>query len=484
MTVNREYSWFGLIAVLLLAPAMQGQKRAQFSPEVQEFISFDAPVLALTHVRVIDGTGAAARDDQTLVLSNGTIAAIGSAAATQIPEGAQIVSRPGYTVIPGLVGMHDHLFYFGVQFVPVDWSFTRLDLALGVTTIRTAGSIAPYVDLRYKKLIDTGKLPGPKMNITSPYLSGEQSPPEMIHLSGPDQARTEVNHWADEGMESFKAYTSITRVELAAAIEEAHKRRLTITGHLCSVTFREAAELGIDNLEHGFIVATDFVPDKKPDACPVEGRWFQPEDYYQEYFLKVDAKSPQFMDLVHALISHHVAITSTLPTFEAEIVGRPVLDPRIWDSIASDVRDHDLRTRLTAQDYPNSRHRAALEKEMELERAFTRAGGRLLAGPDPSGFMVLAGFGDLRGIELLVEAGFAPEEAIHIATANGADFLGYHDRGTLEPGKTADVVLIHGDPSKNIRDIEKTETVFKDGVGYDSAQLIESVRGQVGMPRF
>jgi imidazolonepropionase-like amidohydrolase len=115
--------------------------------------------------------------------------------------------------------------------------------------------------------------------------------------------------------------------------------------------------------------------------------------------------------------------------------------------------------------------------------AFVKAGGLLLAGPDPTGNGgVLPGFGDQREIELLVEAGFTPVEAIQIATDNGAVYLGKQDRiGTLAPGKQADLVLIKGDPSKRIDEIENVETVFKAGIGYDSKRLIDSVRGQVGI---
>ncbi len=123
------------------------------------------------------------------------------------------------------------------------------------------------------------------------------------------------------------------------------------------------------------------------------------------------------------------------------------------------------------------------KKELEFELAFAKAGGLLLAGPDPTGNGgVLPGFGDQREVELLVEAGFTPVEAIKIATMNGATYLGQQDHiGSIAAGKQADLVLIKGDPSKKIEDIENVETVFKDGVGYDSQKLIESVRGQVGI---
>jgi hypothetical protein len=123
------------------------------------------------------------------------------------------------------------------------------------------------------------------------------------------------------------------------------------------------------------------------------------------------------------------------------------------------------------------------EKEMQFERAFVKAGGLLLAGEDPTGNGgSLPGFGDQRELELLVEAGFTPVEAIHIYSANGASWLGESDRiGTLAPGKQADLVVIRGDPAARISDIEKVTTVFKAGIGYDSAKVIESVRGTVGL---
>src|ERR1700740_1079561 len=122
---------------------------------------------------------------------------------------------------------------------------------------------------------------------------------------------------------------------------------------------------------------------------------------------------------------------------------------------------------------------------MEFEHAFRQAGGTLLAGLDPTGMGgVIAGFGDQREGELLVGAGFTPLEAIHIPTFNGAQYLGESDRiGTIAPGRQADLAVIKGDPSSKIEDIENVETVFKDGIGYDSAKLIESVRGH-GAPNY
>src|SRR6267154_2880428 len=231
---------FVLLSVVLGCSAQTPQ------PDRQQFIRAEAPLIALAHVRVIDGTGAAPLDDQTIVIADGKIQSITASANANVPANAQVLDLKGYTVLPGLVGMHDHMFFpmggSPPMYSNMGSSFPRLYLALGVTTIRTTGSVVPFTDLEIKKLIDAGKMIGPKMHITAPYLEGVGSfTPVMHELTGPDDARRMVNFWADEGATSFKAYMNITRDELRAAIEEAHKRGLKVTGHLCSIGSHQAA---------------------------------------------------------------------------------------------------------------------------------------------------------------------------------------------------------------------------------------------------
>jgi len=474
--------------VLVLLSCCSLAAAQTLSPDVRKVVTVDAPVVALTHVRVIDGTGVSAREDQTVVLSKGKIESVGDAASANVPKDAQVLDLHGHSVIPGLVGMHDHMFYpmgSGI-FGEMGFSFPRLYLASGVTTIRTTGSLEPYTDLEMKKAIDAGQMPGPKMHVTGPYLEGKGSWALQMHqLSGPDDAVRTVNFWLDQGVDNFKAYMFITRAELGAAIQAAHKRGAKVTGHLCAVTFREAADLGIDDLEHGFFVDTEFVSGKKPDECPEHS-----EDPVA--LAKLDPNSGPLHDTIAYLVQHHVAMTSTLPVFEmGSFPGRPTLEKRVLDALSPDARSALLANRVRSSDSNRLRQRygtdvsplpTAFKKEEEFEYAFSKAGGLLLAGLDPTGMGgVIAGFGDQREVELLVEAGFTPVEAIHIATYDGAQYLGELDRiGTIAPGKQADLVVIKGDPSKNIEDIENVETVFKNGVGYDSGKLIESVRGVVG----
>jgi imidazolonepropionase-like amidohydrolase len=481
---NMRLSFAAAIYLLLFAAQVFGQT---LSPEVREFVKVDAPVLALTHVRVVDGTGSPAREDQTVLLTKGKIESVADSSSATIPKDAQVLDLQGYSVIPGLVGMHDHLVYpmgNGV-YGEMAYSFPRLYLAAGVTTIRTTGALEAYTDLDLKKQIDAGERLGPHMHVTGPYLEGKGSWALQMHqLTGPDDATQTVNFWLDQGVDNFKAYMFITADELSAAIKAAHKRGTKVTGHLCSIGFREAAALGIDDLEHGLLVDTEFFPWKKRGECPDN-----PKD--MPFLGSLDLKTGPAHDMILDLVSHHVAVTSTLPVFEVDVPGRPLIQKRVLDALAPDARTAFLNNKVRVADTSRIRRiyetdtspmAAAFKKEMEFEHAFAKAGGLLLAGEDPTGIGgIIAGFGDQRELELLVEAGFTPLEAIHIASANGAQYLGDGDKiGTITAGKQADLVVIKGDPSRKIEDIENVEIVFKDGIGYDSAKLIDSVRGTAG----
>ncbi|HXY24673.1 MAG TPA: amidohydrolase family protein [Candidatus Acidoferrum sp.] len=471
------------LCFLLLPSLCLSQAASRLSPEARTFVKEDTPMIALIHVRIIDGTGTAPRTDQILVITDGKIAAMGDAASARIPDGAKILDLTGRTILPGLVGMHDHMFYPAPGGPPPLYpehaaSFPRLYLAGGVTTIRTTGSVDPFADLELKRAIDEGKMVGPKIHVTGPYLEGQGAFTLQMHqLKDAEDARRMVEFWIAQGATSFKAYMNITPEELSAAVKAAHAHGIKVTGHLCSIGFREAAALGIDDFEHGLVVDTEFLPEKKPGVCPSPAA-------ANKALLPLEVASGPILETIRDLVAHHVAVTSTLPVFETSVPNRAPLDARILDAMLPDARVSYLRRRALISDAAaKSDWPALFKKEMDFEREFVKQGGLLLAGLDPTGYGgVIAGFGDQREVELLVEAGFTPVEAIHIATSNGAEFLGELNQiGTLAPGKLADIVVINGDPSGNIKDIEKVELVFKDGVGYDSAKLIESVRGFVGL---
>jgi enamidase len=450
---------------------------AQQNPNAPEnFVKVTGAVIALTHARVIDGTGAAPRENQTIVIRGGNVAEVGDAARVVPPEGATIVDLTGKSVMPGLVMMHEHLYYPtgpGV-YGQLGASFTRLYLAGGVTTMRTAGNTNGIMDIKLAARIANGELPGPSIDATAPYVNGPSAFLQMSDLKTPEDARAHVVYWAGQGATSLKAYMQITRAELKAAIDEGHKRRMKITGHLCSVTFAEAAELGIDNLEHGFFPATDFVSDKQPDVCPGQARG-------QQTIAALDENGAPFNTLVKKLIDAHVALTSTLTVFETVTPGRP--QPPGLDVLTPQLRESFERAQQRVADNRQSLYPALFPKEMRLERAFARAGGMLIAGTDPTGSGgVVPGYSNQRQLELLVEAGFTPLEAITIGTLNGAKYLARDARiGSIAAGKQADLVVVAGNPAATIADVRNVDTVFKAGVGYDPGKLIDSVKGQVGI---
>ena len=460
---------------------------AQAPNALKPYVSEDSPVLVLTHVRVIDGTGAAPMEDQRIDIEGGKISRVQSAKLKNAyPQNAKILDFTGKTVIPGLVGMHEHLFYTGPErgkdglpfWIEMIDSGPRLYLAGGVTTARTAGSMEPYTDLSLKKLIDAGDKPGPKLRITGPYIGDLLGLAPQLHtLADADDAGRTVDYWAAEGVTSFKAYMGIKPEELKVAIEHAHAKGLKVTGHLCAVGFTEAAALGIDNLEHGIFVDTEFYPGKKPGICPAK-------EAAEDFAKNVDIEGAPVQSMIRDLVSHHVAVTSTLAVFEITVPNRPALRKmlRAKDALSQQGWSTYLRIRSSIAEENNPLSAVSLKKEMQFERDFVKAGGLLLAGCDPTSFGgVLPGFGDQRGIELLVDAGFTPVEAIHIATQNGAKFLGESDSiGSIAAGKAADLVVLSGNPAQNIEDIENVQLVFKDGIGFDPVKLIQSVQGLVG----
>lgn len=479
-----------LAAGAAAAPAEVLVTRVKLDPALQQYVKVDAPTVVLRGVRIIDGTGERARDNQTVVINGGKITAIGGP-GLKAPQGATVLDLVGRTVLPGLIGMHNHLFYTAApnldaeghsespRTIPImPFTSPRMYLASGVTTIRTGGSMAGFTDLGAKRLIDSGRMIGPHIDVTAPYLDGAATQFFQIHpLTGPDDARRMVNFWAGMGATSLKVYMNISRAELAAVIDEAHKRGLKVTGHLCSVSYPEAAAAGIDNLEHGFTANSQLDPYRKPDACSPGAT--------RRTLLAMDPDSPEADALIKLLVERKVAITSTLPVSEQGVPGHAPLDPRAMKTMTVEAREAYLYNRNLRNTPPgNSVGDSAklLRTDMALQRKFVAAGGLLIAGPDPTGNGgILPGFGDLRGVELLVEAGFTPEEAIRIATLNGAIYMGLADRiGSIAVGKNADLMVVNGDPSKAIHDIKKVEIVFKDGVGFDSERLLDSVAGRYG----
>lgn len=469
-----------LLALVLASAALQAtaagaQGRPPLSDAARRFVSVDAPVVALTHVRLIDGTGAAPRDDQTVIIDGTRIAAVGPSASVAIPAGTRTIDLTGHTVIPGLVGLHEHTYFGGVRRITqMSTSGPLLYLAFGVTTAMSAGSMLPYQERAMAQAVEAGVIPGPHFLITGPYLDGGDTRSINARaLGSPDEARRVIDYWAAEGASWVKVQGRISRAMLGEVIRAAHARNMKVTGHLCSVTFAEAAALGIDALQHGFITASDYVPGKQPDSCPPENMRIQSE---------VDVASAPVQASIQALARSGAAVVSTLAVYETFSPQRFRLDSAALTMLDADVRREVESNHANLEQGGLIVTPALLAKMMRWERDFVAAGGLLGAGSDPWGTGFLPGFGNIRNYEMLREAGFSPAQAIQILTFNGARILGLDkETGAVTPGRQADLVVVRGDPAANAKDLYNVTTVFRAGLGFDSAKLRGAARGLVGV---
>ena len=474
-------AWSGGVAIALgglsaagpLAEDLSAQRPVEGSAAAG-YAVVDAEAVALTGVTLIDGTGTPARTGQTVVIQGSRIGAVGPDGQVDIPGGAEVMDMSGHTVMPGMIGLHNHLFYTaaGGRSAQLTYSAPRLYLGSGVTSVRTTGSRQPYAELNLRAEIEGGRTPGPRIHITAPYITAGGGISGMTMLESPEQARRFVRYWAAEGATWLKAYTNIRTEELSAAIDEAHAQGIKVTGHLCSISFTEAVALGIDNIEHGLATNSDYSPGRGRDECP-PGLW--------DEATSVDVNGPEAQATFRAMIDAGVAMTSTLAVYELFIQGRPTRDARTLEAMSPAVREDYMAAKAQIDEV--GRDPEEFRNAMAYEKAFYDAGGVLAAGVDPTGNGgALPGYGDQRNYELLSEAGFAPHEVVQVLSANGARVLDvFDDLGTVEAGKIADLVVMSGDLTADPAVIRNVTVVFKDGVGYDSPAMLEDVRGRVGI---
>ena len=465
-----------ILAALALLLPFASAAQAPAAPK-ENFVALEGPVLALTHGEVFDGTGAPPMRDATIVVRDGRIHAWGPGNVVILPVDAKVVDLTGHSMTPGFVMLHEHMFYPLVQgsYGAMFETFPKLYLAGGATTVRTAGSMSPYADINVAQEIAEGKRPGPDMDVTAPFLDGPSPFLQDFRIRSPQQAREMVRYWASAGTTSYKGYMGLTRAQLGAIIDEAHKGKRKVTAHLCAVTYREAADLGIDNLEHGFLAATDFVAGKRPDACPTPVE-------LRTSFDKLAVDDPAMKALQRHLIGKKVALTSTLTVFETFATGRPVAPPEALELLIPQLRESYLSRWSQIAGQKDNVWARILPKAMAWEKQFSDAGGLLVAGTDPTGYGgVIPGYSNVRQVELLEEAGFPRVQALRVATLNGAIYLGRDaEVGSVAEGKRADLVLYKGSLSEDPKALRNIVWTMKAGVAYDSAKLLASLKGRVG----
>ena len=466
-----------LITILLLMfnQVIFGQK---LSKNVLNYVAVQDSIIAFKNVIIIDGTGTDVKYNQDVLIRNNKVFAIRKTGEISFPKNTKIIDASGKTLIPGLIMLHEHLFYakpFNGNYKGVHMTntFPQLYLAGGVTNMRTAGSFEANADLNIKNLINQGKMLGPNMDVSTPHVERLGFIPQLQSLYGDESIENWLNYWFDKGITSVKVYNNITKEDLSKIVEISHKRNIKVTGHLCSITYEEAANLGIDNLEHTFMASTDFVIDKKEDKCV----------FGEPSLAKLDENSSKLLNLMQLLIDKNVTLTYTPTVFEPftdrEIIpggGKVALSPYLQKQL-KDIYVKSINTKR------DSLRLISFKKEMKRVYKFHSMGGKVIVGTDPTGSgKTIAGYSNQRLIELLIETGFNVVEAIKLATLNGAEYLEIEtNTGSIEVGKDADLVLINGDLSKDISNIRKMEIVFKKGIGYDSKKIFDSVKGKVGL---
>lgn len=440
------------------------------SEEQRPFVIIAERKVAIVGATVIDGSGAAPAPDRTILLEDGRISWVGEEAEAPV-AGHRIINGRGKTVIPGIVGMHDHLHRPGTTYT--GFTSTRLWLAGGVTAVQTSGAAEADREIALARAIKrNGKL-GPEIFPSAPYVTGPGGNEPMATFASTEEARAFVREWSAKGTTWFKLYRHVQPPIAAAIIEEAHALGRKTTGHLCSLSYTAAARLGIDRLEHGLNAAADFVQDREEGVCLSNRAALD----------ALDIEGEQVLHLIDTLVREKVVVTSTLPIIESGYPARFYADDRILDALSPEQRQRTENLRQASLEItPQERVRTErFGKVAAFEHLFVKRGGMLVAGPDP-GRHVLPGFGNQRAAELLFEAGFTVPEIVRIMTWNGALVLGAGNRfGRIAPGFEADLVLLDGELSTDIHAINRPVTTFSNGLGFDPEALRRAVKGQVGI---
>lgn len=421
----------------------------------------------IKNIKLIDGTGGPIQQDKTILIEDGVFKKVFSSSDFEISKDVKVIDGKGKTMIPGLIGVHNHLHIPGNPFLG-DIA-AKLYLASGVTTIQTCGAASADREIEIAKKVETGAIKGPEIIPSGPYITGKGGNQNMIIPQNEDQLRDTIKFWADKGVKWFKVYRNIEPEFLKIVIDEAHRNNTRITGHLCSVTFREASDMGIDAIEHGFNSASDFRNKKKVGECSGS----------REYVDELDLDSKEVTNLLEKLVENGTVLTSTLSIYEASIPSRSFIDKRSSEIMSESFRENfkDINER-TDKEISKTREKR-LRRIMDFEYKFYKIGGVLSAGVD-AGRHILPGFGDQRNFLLLREAGFTTQEAINIMTRNGALKLGRTDIGTVEAGKRADFLILDGDLEFDDNAIQKLSEIYKNGVSYDPGSLLQGLKGKYG----
>jgi imidazolonepropionase-like amidohydrolase len=432
-------------------------------------------VLVLRGGTMVDVASGKEISDSVIVMRSERIEQVGPGNMA-IPERAHIIDVKGKWIIPGLIDSHAHAEN------PDETPFV-LYLASGVTTIRNPGGNITQLRLTRERLL-RGELVGPRLFFSGPLLDGNPPvwPDMSLLIDTPQRARSAVNFLADQGVDFVKVYNNVKEPELRAIIETAKERGLPVAGHIPrSMTMTHAVEMGMTRLEHIRVTGREMLSldeAEKIDPLPLGRR----EPLLWQRF---DLQSEKMQALVQLLAQSKVFLDPTL--IIAEETEVPNLDADKNDPnnqyLSPTVVERYGNFKSPLYELPAGLQTAALEafhKQEKFVGMCNRAGVKIVAGTDGPGIgSLLPGFGLHRELELLVESGLSPLQALHAATLTAAEALGKDDRlGTIEPGKFADMVVLDADPLQDIQNLRKIHLVVQGGKTYEREALLQQARSQ------
>jgi imidazolonepropionase-like amidohydrolase len=413
-----------------------------------------ADTLAIVGGTLIDGTGTSV-PDSAVVIHNGQIVAVGSRAKVKIPKAAHLVDAKGKFLLPGLWDMHAH-------FEQVEWG--PIYLAAGATTVRDCGNEFEFITA-VRDAIAQGHGLGPRLLLagivdgSGPLAAGVQ------RVDTPEQARMWADRYHAAGFQQMKIYSSVKLQEVKAVADEAHRLGMTVTGHIPEgLNAFQTIEAGQDQINHIQYVA-DIMHAPLPEGTSrVERR---------KALADLNLDSPDAAKAVSFLKDHHTVVDPTIALSEL-FTATTAKSPASFEPGVEKVAP-ELAQSLTDVEAPSERSdlfTKIFSKEIAIIGALHRAGIPIIAGTDQA----VPGHSLHREIELYVEAGFTPMEAIQAATIVPARVMGLDkELGTIEKGKRADLILLTGDPLADIHNTRKVEYVISNGAMYHTAELWQSV---------
>jgi imidazolonepropionase-like amidohydrolase len=419
--------------------------------------------------RLINPSTESVMEDACVEINSGKILKI-SGCQTNLPPDAEILDYGNKTIIPGLIDTHGHLYGrgpSGIRYI-CNEDLATLYLAAGVTTVRLPGSMEPDTDLALRSRIDTGHFDGPRLFLSGIYLDMPATIVRWIEeLNTPEEARLKIDHSIACGATSVKIYASMCGEILKAAIEHGHAHGVKVIAHVGAVSFKEAIEMGIDELFHGVVCCPETFP---PDMKTVD---------YMRIFETVpglDLEQTAIPEMLALARDAGTVITPTAAVVQPmDLTSRTQVDqkrfftPEAWEKLAN---THLMPDKVNEE--------GLFRKQIEFIRMAYETGCTLTTGTDITNYSKLPGFSLYDEMEIFAMAGIPCMDILKAATCNAAGAIGRSDLlGALLPGKLADMVVLDGDPLQDISHVREVNQVIKAGVVYDPQMLYEPLVGKM-----